>query len=72
MCLATNCVLLVETLLYLRFSGRYNLGLRRAYVKGQVEQILILRCTHLDLGGEKCPESSTEPFATVGTTRSVC
>jgi hypothetical protein len=58
-------------LLYLRFPGQYNLGLRRGYVKGQIENILILRCTHLNLSGKRYPESSTRPFDAVGTTRSV-
>jgi hypothetical protein len=57
--------------LYLRFPGQYNLGLRRGYVKGQIENILIPRCTHLNLSGKRYPESSTRPFDAVGTTRSV-
>src|SRR5271154_4272390 len=75
MCPATNCALLAETLLYPRFSGRHNLKLRRAYVKGQAENMLILRCTHLNLGGNKYfkyPQSSTRPFDVVGANRWMC
>ena len=74
-CPVTGCALLAETLLYPRFSGRHNLRLRRAYIKGQAENMLILRYTHLNLGGNKYfkyLQSSTRPFDMVGATRWMC